>query len=189
MKIRHILGILPIIAVAALDSCSSQPGVKLENVSSREAQSIGNLIFNDVNAYRRAHGSRDLQRHAGLERLAMEHCEYLRRNRGTFDLYGKNVSHDGAEGRSLAAMRTMKMLNSGENIASIMRSPTDAQTSRSVVKMWQNSKNHEYGMRSDSWTHTGVGVLVDADGRVFVTQLFGTLSLSHMDTRERFIRF
>lgn len=180
---------LPIIVALGLSSCANQTGVNKELVSNREHQSLANTIFNDVNAYRRQNGSRNLQRHPGLERLAMEHCEYLRRNRGTFNLYGKNVSHDGAEGRSLAAMRNLKMLNSSENIASIMSSPTDAQTSRSIVKMWEKSKNHEYGMRSDAWTHTGVGVLVDTDGQVFATQLFGTISLSHLDTRERFIRF
>ncbi len=185
----RIFRILPIITGLGLGSCANQTGVNKELVSNRDCQSIANSIFNDVNAYRREHGSRNLQRHPGLERLAMEHCEYLRRNRGTFNLYGKNVSHDGAEGRSLAAIRNLKMLNSSENIASIMRSPTDAQTSRSIVNMWEKSKNHEYGMRSDAWTHTGVGVLVDADGQVFATQLFGTLSLSHLDTRERFIRF
>ncbi|MGL4398548.1 MAG: hypothetical protein ACRCXD_01655, partial [Luteolibacter sp.] len=64
-----------------------------------------------------------------MDRLAQQHCEYLRRNRGTFNLYGKNVSHDGAHGRHLIAIKSLSMLNSAENIASIQRSPTDAQTS------------------------------------------------------------
>lgn len=181
--------ILPAIAAIGLSSCADQAGIDRQNVPTRGTSSLSSKLVEDVNAYRRAKGSRSLQRHQGLDHLAQKHCEYLRRNRGTFDLYGKNVSHDGAHGRHLIAIQNLNMLNSAENVASIQKSPTDAQTSQSIVKMWGKSKNHDFGMRGDSWTHTGVGVSIDADGQVFATQIFGTMNLSHLSTRERFNRF
>ena len=150
---------------------------------------LSGQVFQDVNAYRRSHGAKDLQRHAGLDRLAQQHCEYLRKNRGTFDLYGKNVSHNGSEGRALVAMKSLKMLNSSENVASTMRGDSDALTAGFLVTLWQKSSDHDYAMRDPAWTHTGVGTVVDTDDRVFATQLFGTMNLSQLSTRDRFSGF
>ena len=44
-------------------------------------------------------------------------------------------------------------------------------------------------MRNPAWTHTGVGTVVNTDGRVFATQLFGTMNLSQLSTRDRFSGF
>ena len=171
-------------ALAALASCASpsQPG--RDQVSVQVASSLSDQVYQDVNAYRRSQGAKDLQRHAGLDRLAQEHCEYLRKNRGTFNLYGKNVSHDGSEGRALVAMKSLRMLNTSENVASTLCGVSDAQTAGFLLKLWQKSTDHDYAMRNPAWTHTGVGTVVDADG-----QLFGTISLSQLSTRDRFSGF
>ena len=66
-------------------------------------------------------------------------------------------------------MKSLKMLNSSENVASTMRGASDAQTAGFLVKLWQKSGDHDYAMRNPAWTHTGVGTVVDADGRVFAT--------------------
>ena len=180
---------LPAIALTAMVSCTTPSGQNSSPASHHAGSSLSGQVSQDVNAYRRSHGAKDLQRHAGLDRLALDHCEYLRKNRGSFDLYGKNVSHNGAEGRSLVAMKSLKMLNSSENVASTMRGASDAQTSGFLVKLWQKSSDHDYAMRNPAWTHTGVATVVDADGRVFATQLFGTISLSQLSTRDRFSGF
>ena len=31
-------------------------------------------------------------------------------------------------------------------------------------------------MRKQTWTHTGIGIVTDADGTVFATQVFGTVT-------------
>ncbi|MCH1922869.1 CAP domain-containing protein, partial [Shewanella sp. A3A] len=76
-------------------------------------------IHSQVNSYRQSKGREVLQRHAGLDRMAQQHSEFMRRNRGTFS--GKNaaanISHYGFEERALNAQRTMKMSNVAENIA------------------------------------------------------------------------
>ncbi|RYD29263.1 MAG: CAP domain-containing protein [Verrucomicrobiaceae bacterium] len=152
----------------------------------RPDSSLSGQVLQEVNSYRHSHGASDLQRHNGLDRLAQEHCEYLRQNRGKFGLYGKNVSHYGFEGRALAARERYQMFNVSENVAAANSPGKNA--APTLVKLWSESKDHDHNMRS-AWTHTGVGVVVDSDGTVFSTQLFGTVSSSQMTMRERFNRF
>ena len=86
-------------------------------------------------------------------------------------------------------MKSLKMLNSSENVASTLCGVSDAQTAGFLLKLWQKSSEHDYAMRNPAWTHTGVGTVIDADGRVFATQIFGTMSLSQLSTRDRFSGF
>jgi uncharacterized protein YkwD len=156
------------------------------SASSRPDSSVSGRLYQEVNAYRRSRGAAELQRHAGLDRLAQDHCEYLRKHRGTFSVNGKNVSHIGFEGRTLFAREHFQMYNISENVAAANHpgsSPTTA-----VIGLWKGSKDHHKNMLDD-WTHTGVGVVVDSDGMTFATQLFSTVSMSQMTTRERFNRF
>ncbi|MEO5913521.1 MAG: CAP domain-containing protein [Luteolibacter sp.] len=148
--------------------------------------SLSGQVFQEVNSYRRSHGASDLERHTGLDRLAQEHCEYLRTHRGQFGIYGKNVSHVGFEGRTLIARERYQMQSVSENVAAANHPGKGA--AATLVKLWSESKDHEYNMRSE-WTHTGIGVVVDSDGMVFSTQIFATVSNFQMTTRNRFNSF
>jgi uncharacterized protein YkwD len=169
--------------IVALSSCAAPvttekvatKKVAISTPLSSEVVLAGN-VFDGVNAYRETHGVSRLERHPGLDQLAQKHCEYLRDHRGTFTLYGKNVSHYGSESRSLHAQTHYGMANCAENIASTgLRGKG---TAPHLVKMWSESQSHEQCMR-DIWTHTGVGVVVDKDGAVFSTQMFGVVGASH----------
>lgn len=140
----------------------------------------------EVNSYRRSLGASDLQRHPGLDRLAQEHCEYLRQHKGTSGLYEKNASHFGFEDRVLLVRERYQMRSVSENVAAATH-PGD-NPAPVLVRLWAESKNHEYNMRSE-WTHTGIGVVKDSDGTVFATQLFSTVKNSHLTTRDRFNSF
>lgn len=188
MKTYQYLKVIAVVCGGALASCATPPETKRLPVSAslRPDSSRTGQILQEVNSYRHNHGASDLQRHAGLDRLAQEHCEYLRQHRGTFGIYGKNVSHIGFEGRTLVARERYQMANFSENVAAAA-SPGN-NPGPSLVKMWSESKDHDYNMRS-SWTHTGLGVVVDNDGMVFCTQLFATINPSQMTTRQRFSGF
>ncbi len=56
------------------------------------------------------------------------------------------------------------------------------------VKLWSEARDYEKNMCS-SWTHAGLGVVVDNDGMVFCTQLFATVTQAQMATRQRFSGF
>ena len=149
-------------------------------------KSLAGQIHAAVNSYRRERGKQQLLRHPGLDQLANNHSEYMRKNRGTFDLYGKNVSHWGFEGRALLARERFNIQNMSENVVAAYH-PGKSGVSI-IVDLWDRSKAHKINMGS-SWTCTGIGTAVDNDGTVFATQIFGTMRSSQMSTRERFNRF
>ncbi len=188
MKTYPYLKVILVACAGALASCASQLETKRSSVSAplHPDSSLPGQVLQEVNAYRRSHGASDLQRHAGLDRLAHDHCEYLRQNRGKFQLNGKNVSHYGFEGRALVARERFQMHNVSENVAAANH--PGSRPAPTFVRMWCQSPSHEKNMRSE-WTHTGVGVVVDDDGMVYSTQLFATVSNSQLSTRERFNRF
>lgn len=178
-----------IAGAGALASCASGPQTTKLPVSGNYSSdtSLSGQVLREVNSYRRNAGAQELIRHPGLDRLAQEHCEYLRKNRGKFNLHGKYVSHFGSEARAQIARERYQMRSVSENVAATSSSGGQNAAS-TLVKLWANSKDHAYTMRS-AWTHTGVGSVVDEDGTVFSTQLFATVTHSQLTTRERFNRF
>jgi uncharacterized protein YkwD len=188
MKTYPYLKVIAVACVGALASCATQPEVTKMPVSAsiRPDSSLSGQILMEVNAYRRSHGASDLQRHAGLDRLAQQHCEYLRQHKGQFGLYGKNVSHFGFEGRALMARERYQMTAVSENV--VAASNPGSNPAPILIKLWAGSKDHEHNMRS-SWTHTGIGVVVDSEGTVYSTELFATVSNSLLTTRDRFSGF
>jgi len=191
MIAKTYIQILGLALVGAMVSCSSQlsqPTTKI-NVSATSQTGDSNLstkVFNEVNSYRRAHGASNLVRHAGLDRLAQRHCEYLLQHRGEYSLYGKNVSHMGFEGRALAAREEFNMPTIGENVAATTGGGSNP--APLLVNLWAHSKNHEFNM-SNKWTYTGIGSVKAADGTIISTQIFGNVSNSQMQMVDRFRRF
>jgi uncharacterized protein YkwD len=190
MKTQPVTRFLAVVCAGALASCASPPPptpTKLPvSATNRPDTSLAGRLFQEVNAYRRSQGAGELQRHAGLDRLAQDHCEYLRKHRGTFKLHGKNVSHIGFEGRTLIAREHFRMENISENVAAANHPGSNPTTV--ILNLWKNSRDHHKNM-TDGWTHSGIGVVVDSDGMTFATQLFSTVSMSQMSNRERFTRF
>ena len=185
-----------VLAAAALASCASSPDSARMPVSAtirpevsspaHGDKSLSGRLFDTVNDYRLSQGAQAVERHAGLDRLAQQHCEYLRQNRGTFSLYGKNVSHYGFDARAIAAREGYQMSSVSENVAAA--NYPGSNSSAVIVQLWKESKDHHKNM-IDDWTHSGVGVVVDSDGMVFATQLFATKSYSQMTMRERMNSF
>jgi uncharacterized protein YkwD len=165
-------------------SASIRPASPVTSVN-RTDPSVAGRLFDEINAYRQSQGLSGLQRHAGLDRLAREHCEYLRQNRGTFSLYGRNVSHYGFDGRALVAREQYQMASVSENVAATNQPGNPAPI---LLALWRDSKDHHKNM-TDDWTCSGVGVVVDSDGMVFATQLFATRNLSQLAMRERLTSF
>ncbi len=193
MKTHHSTRFLGLLCAAALSSCANNPEPNRLPVAAtinsstpaihrQNDKSLRGQLFDDVNSYRRSKGASAVQRHSGLDRLAQNHCEYLLRNRGTFSLYGKNVSHYGLEGRATVARERFQMSACSENVAAA-NNPGSA-ASPIILELWKKSKDHHENM-IDKWTHSGIGVVVDSDGTVFATQMFATITYSQMSMRER----
>jgi uncharacterized protein YkwD len=54
----------------------------------------------------------------------------------------------------------------GENIAAGQRNPAE------VVRAWMNSHDHRLNILDEDFTHLGVGVAMDEDGRLYWVQIF-----------------
>jgi uncharacterized protein YkwD len=192
MRSIYVSWVFAAAMAVVVPSCRSVPSVAISvtpvsaSPSSAPAARHTTTVFGEVNAYRAKHGARPLLRHSGLDRLAQSHCEYLREKRGTFGIYGKNVSHVGFEGRALAARHLYGIGTMGENVAATNSHAPELGVK--LVQMWATSRAHEHNMRN-SWTHTGIGVVVDSDGMVFATQLFATMGGSQLSGADRFGHF
>ena len=181
------------VGTVVLASCAAPPSPEVRKVevpaalSSKPAASgvTSNQIFGKVNQYRSSRGKSALQRHSGLDRIAQDHCEFLRKNRGSFKLNGRNVSHIGFDGRAAAARHLYQMYSVSENIA--FSSGPGSSASQRMLDLWVSSPGHHKNLLDD-WMYSGVGVVTDVDGAVISAQLFGNAGMSHLSTRERFNR-
>ncbi len=154
-----------------------------------QGSDLASGISQQINAYRSSRGVRVLQRHSGLDKLARSHSEYMRSNRGKFKLDGVNVSHMGADGRSMVAMRQYNFNSTSECVAAMPKAGSNQQTAMNFFNSWKKSSTHHYALRNAEWTHTGVGVAVDSDGMVFATQIFATGGNFQMPARDRYTGF
>lgn len=198
MKTHPSTRLFGLLAAAALASCASSPKSTRMPVSAtirpdtgtsspaRGDKHLSDRLFDAVNGYRLSRGAQPVQRHTGLDRLALAHCEYLRSHRGTFSLYGKNVSHYGFEGRAIAAREAYQMASVSENVAAANHQGSNSPAV--IVELWKQSNDHHQNM-IDDWTCSGMGVVVDSDGMIFATQIFATKNNSQMTMRERLNSF
>lgn len=174
-------------------SCGSQLETTTTTVpmsTASVAKSDGSLagtIHAQVNAYRASKGKSQLNRNAGLDKMAREHSEFMLRNRGKFKVdKTSSLSHYGFEERAMKAQRLMSMSDVAENIATCSGQGSNAASV--LVNAWKNSSGHDKNMRG-MFNATGIGVAVDSDGTVFATQLFGFEEHSRLTMRNRMRQF
>lgn len=157
--------------------------VPMSSVLSSADASLAGKLHAEINNYRSSIGHEPLRRHAGLDRMAQQHSEFMRLNRGKFSLAGSNVTHYGFDARVLRAQRGMHMENLAENVVAGQRMKGNIPAQ--LVNAWKNSPDHAYNLNND-WSVTGIGVAVDSDGTVFATQIFATENHSQMELMDRF---
>lgn len=187
MQTYYHIRILTVVLVLAVAACSAPQ--KLQVAETIGDNSLASAVAGEFNRYRVQQGTKPLARHRGLDKLAASHSRYMMEHRGSFTLHGRNVSHMGAEGRSLVAIRHYNFTSTSENVAASPRSGDDRSTASKLVRLWKNSPDHDYAMKNKAWTHTGIGIAVAPDGMVFATQLFGTIGNFQRTNIDRFNSF
>jgi uncharacterized protein YkwD len=174
-------------------SCGSQletttTTVPMSTASATKSDgTLAGTIHAQVNAYRASKGKSQLPRHAGLDKMAREHSEFMLRNRGKFKVdRTSSLSHYGFEERAFKAQRMMSMGDVAENIATCSGKGSSAASV--LVNAWKGSSGHDRNMRG-MFNATGIGVAVDSDGTVFATQIFGLEDHSHLTMTSRMRQF
>lgn len=181
---KHTICSILLVGVAGfLSSCASAPSqattrveMKAESKPSKseagKATSSGSVeaqLWNQVNSYRASMGLQPLKRHAGLDSLARQHCNYLVQHRGQFSVHGKNVSHMGFEGRYAIAKTKYNMSTISENV--IFGDKLEGNTATALLNGWKSSSTHNSNMRQ-KWELSGLAVVKASDGAYYATQIF-----------------
>jgi uncharacterized protein YkwD len=177
------------VATLLLASCGpqlTQPAPSVSTQVSRGNGSLAGSIHAQVNSHRGSIGKPAVRRHAGLDRIAQQHSEFMRLNRGKFQGGSSNLSHYGFEERAMAAQHYLGMSSVAENIATCSGGFNSPATT--LVEAWKKSSGHAKNLKGQ-WDVTGIGVVVDADGTVFATQIFATENHSHMAMVDRMKQF
>ncbi len=167
-----------------LPGCMSDSSMGAQPIAgSSNTTALAGAVASEVNRYRQQQGAKPLPRHRGLDNLAQGHANYLIKNRGSFSLHGRTVSHYGFDGRSLIARERLGFDSISENVASTTSGVQGAP--QVLCRTWANSASHNQNMKA-SWTHTGVAVVTADDGLVVAVQLFGTMGMrSHNEMMDK----
>ena len=178
-------------ALGLLASCSSSLDTTRVPMSSSAASpgvpgsssgAVTEELSRSLERYRASIGREAIPRHAGLDKLAREHCEFMARNRGKFNVSSANISHYGFESRAFAAQKMYGMGHCAENVAGgVIHGDIAAE----LTKAWVGSSKHSYNIKQ-KWHATGLGVYVASDGFVYATQIFAMKEQSGMANHGRF---
>lgn len=156
---RCICGIL-------LRTCGNKP-LLAPPISRRNGDLLSSQVFIEVYSYRRDRNKLALLRDTGLDRLALDHAEFLLLHRGTYGPKGNDANHHGFGGRAQAAQLTMGFGRVAENVVCCR-----SRSAATLVRLWSKSKAHELTMRAP-YQYTGIGTVVANDGMVFSVEMFG----------------
>ncbi len=125
----------------------------------KKAKDEAEAVLEMLNAARAAEGSKTLTRDASLDKLAKAHSDEMAKVK----MVGHNVGTGDPAQRIKAA--GIKATIAGENVASA------AGVQNAHRALWA-SPSHRSNMLSGQFARVGVAVTKDAEGRVWVTQLF-----------------
>lgn len=117
-----------------------------------------NKYFTLVNNYRKSIGLKPLKYLNTIEIEALDHSVDMAN--------GAVFGHAGFKGRC-ARLRGATGANAcGEIVAFGQKTP------EAVLRSWLNSPSHRMSIENPDWTHTGVGLATNANGRPYWTQMF-----------------
>lgn len=136
-----------------------------ESFDSIRPTAVEQEAFRLINAERRRRGIAPLVWDAGMLYVARKHSQDMAR-RGYF-------SHTSRDGRTVEERADEAGINDwnsiGENIAYSLGAHDGMEL---AVESWLKSPRHRDNLLNKEWKRSGIGVAVNNDGKVYVTQVF-----------------
>lgn len=130
---------------------------------------IERLVHDETNRQRSNHGISTLNYSNHLSAIALQHSRDMAQ-RDFFD----HTDPDGSDTVDRYQKFDHDARSAGENIAleypGLSTSPMEA--AQSVVDSWMNSKGHRKNILREQFEKEGIGVYLDSDGGMYVTQNF-----------------
>lgn len=139
-----------------------KPGVERQDEGQQEDEQVTlpSLYMELVNDHRALMGLKALVYEPIIEEIALTHSKAM----------GLRTRPFGHTGFSYRCRRIRSRLEDGnlcgEVVAYGQQSPMD------VYRAWMNSPGHRKKLEDPRYTHTGLGVYEDKDGRIYWTQMF-----------------
>lgn len=156
MKIFLILLVLSGLASCGKEAPKSKPLVIIRPI--KPAPSINNY-FDIVNEYRIKIGLRPFIYSTFIAEIAHGHSRFMSEGYGRF-------GHGGWRGRCARLRSEMRSDLCGEIVAMGQKTP------EAVLEAWLSSSEHRVAIENPRYTHTGVGVAKNAEGKLYWTQMF-----------------
>ena len=156
MKIFLILMVLSGLVSCGKDSQDSKPVITIRPV--KPAPSTQNYI-DVVNDYRAKIGLRPFVYSPIITEVAFGHSRFMAEGYGRF-------GHGGWRSRCAKLRNEMRSDMCGEIVAMGQKTP------EAVLEAWLGSPAHRSAIENPRYTHTGVGVAKNAEGRLYWTQMF-----------------
>jgi len=153
------------VLIMTATSCSKDENAEVQevnytvdlNLAMETDWEMANAILTLVNDHRASIGLSPLERDQGYaSAYAVDHTQYM--------IEQGKISHDNFEIRK-TALKNQGARQVTENVA------FGYNTAEDVVTAWLNSPNHRRSIES-SYTHSGFGIMTDARGNYYFTQLF-----------------
>ncbi len=156
MKMRMALAVSLVVVLLA-GSCSSE---SLDNNTIPEAvnlKAVEQELLEIVNAHRSSLGYTVLQFNKVAYAYANEHNDYM--------IVKGSLSHDNFSARASGISNEVNAEMVAENVAK------DYPNASSAFESWLSSPSHRKTLEGD-FTHTGISVKKDSNGKLYYTQLF-----------------
>ena len=157
--------LLALVVLCTMASCSKEESVVVDevnyqidlNLAQETDWVVANEILRLVNEHRTSLGLQTIKRDQSYaSAYAVDHTQYM--------IEQQQISHDNFGVRS-SALKEQGAQVVGENVA------FGYQSAEAVVNAWLNSPGHRKAIEGP-YTHSGFGVITDAKGTYFFTQLF-----------------
>ena len=120
--------------------------------------SLENEVLILLNDFRTSQGMEALKRAAVISSVSENHTQYM--------INSDEISHDNFVKRHRELVSKANATQVGENVA------FGYSSARGVVNGWQTSDAHRAIILTKSYTHFGISVSADAQGRNYFTNIF-----------------
>ncbi|MFK5957888.1 MAG: CAP domain-containing protein [Lutibacter sp.] len=162
MKISNIkLVVILALSFSVLTSCSKEDdGIYFSEIKDVKVEySVMELeILDLVNNHRLSLGLQSLESLSYISSVAYSHTEYM--------VETDQVNHDGFPQRQENLVLKANAKSVGENVAYGFNS------AKGVVNAWLNSSEHRAIIENESYTHFGISIEKNSEGRFYFTQMF-----------------
>lgn len=185
-----MLGIMTMIATggALLYYTETNAQRELESVlSATDITELEGQVHAKINTERAEHGLNPLRYNPQLVEIARTYSQEMARNNflSHEDLQGRNFSDRYSDAGFTCAIRDDIYIHGGaENLylmhvgkklspfGSVAEYYTHDEIASEVVDGWMDSSGHRHNILTEYWQSEGIGVAIDKDGRIYVTQNF-----------------